>query len=709
MADSHPAFYLDELYPVEIFNILLTAATKYYGRFLNEIRVIIPENSIYGTLAVLVLPDVFADKSAANRERIQVYHTVVQAYRELKNREPHQGGTPPAGKLVTLLEGLSRLLLAPAHMTSEAPSPVESDEYMVVGRDMQREEIVSMINTLSLHATNTRVAGVQMARGKRYFFYLKDDHQRRSSFLSFAAGEGLRGKLLLKGFKSGDLVVFLPADCEPGAVQLDYFCRFLQTAPLLFRKTLEKVKKGVLAAVSRWPRPSQEGAADKGHDIEFLYFAGLKFYNQTVFQKPATDYATFQYLDLQSGEMSLEVLEKEIQSTTSDIGYRLELRPTRHLEVTKADRLYEEKARVEYQLAYLESITRPVPVLYRFTQKQLPALADIVRSFPLKVLRDGNLKYAFQATQSDPAGLHFVLVESAEVVMNNLDPLPLWEDLDVRPMRFRLDPFWARYYHDQGGNAMVFVPEGCSLFPPIHDWDKRSMDTYLGETVKQWFRGRMEGVTIPEYPLYLFDGNAEPQAEIQVSLLDRMGFRPLHTRLGWLNDNLTVVQAVGAEELISQMAEGLTWEQLYGMLMKDAEATKVEFEETALMAGKRVADTVHEMTETLTEEVNRVMENTFKMAVKVKALDGRLKEWEGVCTGMEALLDEVNGKQERTLLSTVKATNEFHTMVKQIDHEIIASNKARLDVEKQIDAEINHLKETYKKLREKLSKGKLWS
>lgn len=688
--------YLDELYPLEVFKLLATAAEKHQGKYLEGVELIFPSDSIFGTLVSLRVPDPYtaAKPQAMEADRRRVFDELIAAYRKIKEGEP--GQRAPAGQSMPLARGLCRLLLVPGK-AQDKTSLIMEDEYLVVGREMNKETIERIFRELSVHATHTRMSGAETRLGSRYLFYVKDDHHRRSSFLSLAAGETFTGCQLLQGFRSGDFTVFLPEGAAPGAGELDYFCRLLVSAPGIFetgeieKAGREKVKAGLLAAITRWPG-----------GIEFLHLAGLRFYDQALFTRPAPEHVIFEFLDLKSGERSAETLKTKLRAAEPQVGYRLELRSTQHLDRDKVERLYEEKTRIEYQIAYRESISRPRPVLLRFTQKQLPALADVIRSFPLKVIHDGGLKYGFQATQYEPAGFHFILVDPWEAAEARLDPLPLWEDLDPWPMRFRLDPFWARYYYDQAGTAMVFVPEGTALFPPMHDWDRTSMDRYLRETMGNWFRGQ-EGIEeIPENPVYIFDGVPRPAAEIRISVLDQEHFEPLHTRLGWINDNLIVTKAIGIEKLVSNMARDVTWQELHRKIKADAGKIQRDFEETAAFAGQQMAAAIKELTGSLTEEVNRVVEKTFQMAGEVKKLDEQLRAWEEVAKGIKTILDEVEKQRSTAVRQTVKSQNEFYNMVRQIEFEIATSRRNRKEVEKKITIEIEKLKKSYQNLKEKL-------
>lgn len=694
MSEGNTFLYLDELYPLEVFKLLTTTAEKYGDHYLDEVKLVFPSDTIFGTLVVLRVPNPYVETKPKPGEenRKRLFEDMAAIYREIKGGRGEPGHKSSGGEAVSLGEGLSRLLLTPSK-DRENPALVKEDEYLLVGQGIGKKEASGIFDTLSVHATFTRVSGAETHLGARYLFYVKDDRQRRSSFLSLAAGEAFPGCELLQAFGVGEYTVFLPLDVLPGAAEMDYFSRFILATPRLWGMGEEKSGKGLLAGVVRF-----------AGGIEFLYLVGMRFYDQSVFTRPRPEAKSvrFELLDLKTTEKGLHSLKADLRAVEPPVGYRLELRSTRHLEQERVERLYEEKARVEYQIAYRESIERPRPVLLRFTQKQLPALADVIRSFPMRVIHEGGLKYGFQATAYQPAGFHFIYVDPWEAAQASLDPLPLHEGLDPWPMRFHLDPFWARYYFEQGGTALVFVPDGTALFPPMHDWDRRSMDTYLRETMQQWFEGE-EGVSeIPGNPIYIFDGVPEPRAEIQVSVLDRDGLEPLHTRLGWLNDNLAVAHAVGIDNLVSNLAKDITWQEIYRETIAESERVRDEFEVAAVASGERVAEVIYELVSSLTDEVNRVVERMFEMSGEVKELDGKLREWEDACSEIRAILGEVERGEGVAKQQTVKVQNEFYSLVRQVEYDLAASQRSRDEVERKMAEEINKLKESYRKLRKKL-------
>jgi hypothetical protein len=444
-------------------------------------------------------------------------------------------------------------------------------------------------------------------------------------------------------------------------------------------------------------------------ELEFLYLGELRFFRQELFTRRKVDRARFEYLLLKESQKALDGLAAAIQKAKPYVGYRLELQDTKFLAKNQLERLLDQKARIEHNIAYLQSITIPQPVLMRFTQEQLPALAAQIRSFPMHILHDGRLKYGFQAFDNEPAGYHFILIDLRETGRNELDPLPLWQDLDidVLHMRFRLDPFWAFHYYEAGGDSMVFVPEGCALFPPIHDWERGNMDQSLREIIGHWFHQRLKGQAIPARPIYLFDGAPGKESPIHISVLDQDRMEPLHMRLGWINDNLLITHALEKENLMKEMAKDITWGELAQQIKINTEKTRRDFSEAALATNQHIAKTTNEMTRVLTSVIDRVVKETFRMTQKIRRMNQRLQEWDKMLEDMEEMLQEVREQKQKTTQRMGAAKNEFWRMEQQIQREIQASGRRRKELEGKIVEEVQKLHTASQRLKLRLKSLKL--
>jgi hypothetical protein len=715
MANQHS--YLDQLSPTEVFRLLAAAAEKHRGRYLDNVRIVFPETAPIKYVAIEI-PDPYAeDKGSLDEAGQEVFKTLVEAFQQMTGRG--ERGSSPGGETRPLLESLAWLMLRSAEAADDPPA-AENDEYLVTTAVITEKKAELLFKNISFHATATRVSswenrpGATGGAGSRYLFHLKDDHRRKSSFDSLSASGAFEMCRLLRGFEMDGRVVFLPPDTLPGETKLKYFCRLLENAPLFFSDQEESSAETspLLAALMEWPL----GEDRPEPVLEFLYLVGMRFFKQEFFTRRKVGKAAFEFMDLKESRRALDGLGEAIKSAQPYIGYRLELRRTKHIDSTELRRLNEQKARIEYSLAYLQSISKPRPVLMRFTRNQLPALAAGIRGFPMQVIYDGSIKYGFQSTRSQPGGYHFILLNPAEATREKLDPLLLFQGLDVPHMRFHLDPFWARHYFEgldlqdktsQTAGALIFVPEGCALFPTIHSWERGNMDFFLRETMEHWFREQLDGRSIPQRPVYIFDGQPREKAPISVSILDRDRMESLHTRLGWINDNLAIDHALEHERLFKEMAENINWSELARDAAERTGETRERFKETALAAGREMAQTTSEMTRILTSEINRVAMETHRMTRKIRKIDERLRQWDEILDDMEGLLQQIRDKKQEASLKKAEAKNEFWRMEQEVDRELRHSEKRRQELQEKIEQEIKNMRTASARLKERLKTFKL--
>ncbi|MCP5049066.1 MAG: hypothetical protein GY940_17990 [bacterium] len=713
---SRACSYLDQLSPSEALQILTKAASKHQGQFLDQLNIILPP-SVPFQFITLEVPDPFSSPEPAPPEHQEIFKTLIETFKETTGRS--ELVQSPGGNVKPILEGMAWLLLKSAAAADEKTAESKGNQYIVITRTIREEEAETLFKNLSFHATSTRVSSIDTDASNskttgRYLFHVKDDPKRKSSFQSVSAGGVFKDCRVLKGFEVEGLTTFLPPEPPPGEETLKHFCRLVETAPLLFTRR-EAAQTDLTAAIVQWPgregnREDSTSTADSR--LEFLYLRGLRFFGEEQFTQRKVRDAAFEYIDLQESRQNLDRLAQTIREAEPYVGYRLELRTAHHIERNSIQRLNEQKARIEYNLAYLQSIAKPRPLLMRFNREQLPAMAAEIRSYPIHAIIEGSIKYGFQATESEPAGHHYLLIDPVQTARLELDPFPLWQDLDAPHSRFHLDPFWASHYFDSGGmgsleEAMVFVPESSTIYPPLHSWDRGSMGQYLKETMNHWFQAREEEFLIPGRPLYVFDGEPEPKAPITISILDRDRMEPLHTRLGWLNDNLVINQAIEKEALMQEMARDITWSKMARTIKSRMEETRTEFDEAALDAVQHMADTTAEMTGILSTEINRVVRDSFRMAEKIKRSDKRLKEWDEVCTDMEKTLQEIRQQRQQTSTQKSEAKNEFWRIEQEIQRELAVADVKRKEMETKLDEEIRKMQVTNRVLKKRLRSLKL--
>lgn len=714
---SYSYCYLDQLSPAEVFQLLIKAAQKHRGQYLDRMHIVFTGGIPFKFVDIEV-PDPYADKKWESPAEKETFAELVEAFKEMTGRR--ERNTSPGGDTRGILEGIAWLLLKSANETDEKIAGGKGDQYLVVTRAMDEKQAELLFRNLCFHATSTRVSSFDTSpakgSGSRYLYHLKDDPRRKSSFSSLAAS-GLFNEhpcQVLKGYEAEEHVTFLPREAQPGERKLHYFCRLVEAAPVLFAGNEYKNSTGLTAAVLQWsgsPGTLEKPGPEIDHEmeLEFLYLGELRFFRQELFTRRKVERTRFEYLHLKESQKALDGLAAAIKKAKPYVGYRLELQSTKFLEKNHLERLLDQKARIEHNIAYLQSITVPQPVLMRFTQEQLPALAAQIRSFPMHILHDGRLKYGFQAFDNEPAGYHFILIDLRETGRNELDPLLLWQgpDIDALHIRFRLDPFWAYHYYEAGGDSMVFVPEGCALFPPIHDWERGNMDQSLREIIGHWFQHRLKNQAIPTKPIYLFDGAPGRESPIHISILDQDRMEPLHMRLGWINDNLLINHTLEKENLLKEMAKDITWGELAQQIKINTEKTRRDFSEAALATNQHIAKTTNEMTRVLTSVIDRVVKETFRMTQKIRRMNQRLQEWDKVLGDMEEMLQDVREQKQETTQRMGAAKNEFWRMEQQIQKEIQASERRRNELEGKIVEEVQKLHAASQRLKMRLKSLKL--
>jgi len=695
--DTYSSSYLDQLSPPEVFQILEKAAKVSKGTHMEPIKIVFSGPPPYKYVA-LEVPDPYGNEQMPEEEQT-VYITMVNAYKDLTGRG--EVFELPGGTARPLHEGIARLLLESANEADE-PSADESSEFLVVTRPIKVLEAEGLFKNLNFHATYTRVSSwgsneTNDENGKtyetaRYMFHVKADRQRKSSFTSIQAGGSLGKYQVLQGYDSDGDITFLPEKTAPGERKLKHFGRLVNAAPQLFGKREERDSYGLLAAVHQWPAEEEP----KGK-LEFFYLGKIRFFQQDRLTERKVRDADFHYYDLKESRRSLQRLNDAVKQSEPYVGYRLELRPTKQMEKNRLGHLMEQKARIEYNLAYLQSINKPRPVLMRFTHKQLPALAAQIRSFPLQVVYDGSIRYGFQATPSEPSGYHFIMINPAEATRIELDPLPLFQDLDIPHMKFHLDPFWARHYFDTTGSGtkgtLVYVPEGCALFPSIHSWKGGNIEFHLRETMEQWFKDQLEGDKLPGRAIYIFDGKPQPKSTINIFVLDWDRFEPLHTRLGWINDNLIVHKHLEKEELIKEIARDVTWTELAQTIKTRLETTRRDFSGAAHETSRHMAQTTTQMTQVLTTEIDRIVKESFRMTQRIRKMDQRLQEWDAVLEDMVDMLQDLRQKKQNLTYQQGHARNEFARLEQEVERDlrvVCVVSRSRVRLQRDVPGVLHH-------------------
>jgi hypothetical protein len=691
-----PEQYLefDELKPEQALDIVAQAVDPIYLDFLRRVRIAMAEHSFRVSL--------FAPQSyGRGQKQISAqFQQLLQARCEaVAGRPPRMGVQLPEGAL-PLPEGATQLLYWTHDNKWQRELDVVAAEVLLVG--IEQPDTAELIEQLRIHATYSKV-NKSVTPDKAYtIFHVADDQTRGSTFSGLRAAGSFAGWYLLKSVANEDHRLFLPPDIWPRPEATAAFCRLLQNAPQLFSPQPPRSDHKLLAALIQQPESG---------GVLLLFLRNLFFTDQDELSPSVAGYTQFAICSLADSPQQMKQLHDEIQSLKPQVGYRLELRVTRFKERAEVERerLLREWHELNYEMELLNAYNLCRPALLRFTAAQLAAMGDYLSRLPGKTLRDGKLLYGFQATDSDPDGLHFLYVDPMVVKEPDLDPLIKWSALDAeRPMRFWPDPFWAQHY-SSNNHSLLFVPEFTTLFPTVHDWNVEAgeMDAYLQKIIRHWLQEQpgadpYNKSPFPQRPIYVFDGPCDPWANIKIYILDLETFRPLHTYLGWLNDNLILQQGRPLEHVMTQVASDMVWADITQQTSRRKEQIEQEFIAVSSQLTQAVAGQTAALMQTLTAKLEQIQAAADNQRQTMGELQARL----GRLIVLYRQVADAAQQAEQRETDIRQQMSEFQQTDKSIQDEIeLFRRQAAETIEetsRQIDRLLAELRQSYEREEQKL-------
>jgi hypothetical protein len=639
----------------------------------------------------LCWPDPAARRPKPSGEWEKVINQFIDSYKKLKGAGHRViSGQPRPDEAMSMQQALPWLLInaSDGNRVSE-----RTGEYLLATETISLRDAAEIKETLDSVATSVRVVCTEPdASGQmRFCFHVLADEKRLSLFDGTASASFYPHCFILHGFEHGERLVFVPRQMPVGFDALQKFCDIVEHVPSLYESAAPADNNPLLAAILP--------AVPEGH-FEMLYLAHLELLDGVQFFPKSRD-ADFHISSLQSSAETARQLMQAIEDADPHWGYRLEIRTLGEINderiQNEKDSLSTQLSEIEFQLAYLESLQVPRPRLLRFTQAQLPDLADFIRCFPQKTLASGVIKYAFQANDKQLDQLecyHYLYVLPEAKGLLELESHPLWTHLGAGHIKFRLDPFWASEYYEPDNRFWVFTPEGTALFPAMHDWSASNMDAYLRECMGRWFHGAVDVAQLPKQPVYVFD-QPDGGSTIQVTVLDFEKFQPLEARLGWMNDNLAVMHEVGGvEELITQMAAAATRRQLADCVGARAEAALQAFDQSARATNDAIAKETAALTDTINTMMDALLKSTQEHAALLNTLNQRLAHLQVEYRAMQDFTNpmvQLAGMTDREVQSLQQLNGRLE---KEIERSVQESQNVRKKVAAEVEPAIQQLRQT---------------
>jgi hypothetical protein len=334
-------------------------------------------------------------------------------------------------------------------------------------------------------------------------------------------------------------------------------------------------------------------------------------------------------------------------------------------------RLRERVVELEERIALIESLRSPQMQLLRFKASQLPALADSLRRFPPVALTRGDILYGFQATRNEPLGVHYLLFQPADNVMS--PPFPEWhwrESGADPPISYWIDPYWAKYYDESESQSLVFVPHHHVLSPVLHSFDETNMDAYLQTIMEIWFPKTPHVKSgIPKQPLFLFTPSREVGFDITIEVLDFENFSQIRERIGWINENLELLDAIDTAAFVKEgafydyrrrVSESLNRQSTESeqKLFQESDALETEF----LGAVENILDR-------LTNEVQAILSRAQSASSFVDLLTDHMVELEKILANSYAKAQGV----ETAIDKTVDESSDFDRVRLDLEDQLLKS------------------------------------
>ncbi|MBC7814949.1 MAG: hypothetical protein H7175_27575 [Burkholderiales bacterium] len=570
------------------------------------------------------------------------------------------------------------------------------DEFLMIADDPDLERETDITRRLRL-ATSFRIATVSVNGAKSAanytLFYVKDDELRQSGFEMQHVTDGFADGQLLDCFHvdiaDRTVAFFLPDGIRPNAEALGYFCQILATAPDLFGFPPLPEAAETLAAIS---------------DKNRLLYLGDVAFSESYEVAPTITVENFEYVQLANSAAELNKLRARIAEVDDTRGYRLYLAPSSYTDYDQQEyeRLKGIQEDLERRLSELAFNLPARPRLYRFTQAQLPVLVDFLRTYSPIHLPD--ILYAYQApNEGHKSGLHFLWIPN-DLPRHDFDPLIWWGDSEKERIEFWLDPLWAQHYTTYENEAFVFVPYGSRLEPSFHSWEVSTMDDYLRTvTGKQWNGGQQ---SVPQRPIYVFDGVPQYREDVFVMLLDRDQFAPVNTPhvIGWMNRNLRLLDKVGVEAFIAGMADTVAQSELKRNLEAEAQTVEGRFATVSASVKQTMGDDAAKLLRTLSDVFNALTEaaRTFTDdAQKISSEMAKLRRYyeaiQLIATEAQASLDKTDAERERLELNTI---NEFNRVTNAIE----VAKERRENAISRIQSTVSDLQNTHERLQDELGR-----
>ena len=457
---------------------------------------------------------------------------------------------------------------------------------------------------------------------------------------------------LLRGWPVGDGMLWLDHDVAPPSPQaLTALARYL-------RATTDATEKTNIACLARGHRSAVLAFID-GAETPASALADALVKTQSFDLRTTT---------VTGGQDANFALAKAIGDANIPTGYRVRLQALRPDALDGADvqPLLEEIRDLQERIDQITFLGAPQMRLLRFSDAQLPALADGLRRLPKEIVAGGGVLYAASHAAGRDAPAHFIMYDPKLVNFEHSEMV--WRArTENRPMRFWLDPVVADAQVARPSETLLFVPDGTMIAPSLAHFGG-DIDETLALALGQISIDDEDVATgADRRKIYVFSPSADPSFTLEVELISRDKFAPLHLQLPWINDYLQVRHPLEVEQTkLNALARDLYEGQLTEKFRAELEDKRAAVETVWADCLNALYAQAQQVLESLQDEVSASSHRLRSAYDMLEATGKRMAEVEKMMAAAQKALthqDALLAKFETKDQQLVEIRNQFEQRV----------------------------------------------
>lgn len=451
-------------------------------------------------------------------------------------------------------------------LSNEPDAPPLAGERMVVVPDMDRADMLRLLQQLNTHATCIRAAVMEQAQGDNLtLFHLRDDSRRGSTLGAFLSAYRGLSVPVLKAYRTQQGTVFLPVN--PPLESLAGVARLIHDAPGIFGRLAAPrqgwMPEALLFAISRAGDAAlgTRNLRETWYDIrDARFFGSAAFISENA--RPQVTVAAPVYV----AETALRDLKARLHDPDGLFARQIGLRPSGRFDIASEDAsllaaLEADRRVLERRIRAIRNANAHKSVMVVAAEADFPLLAQLLQQIVGSDEHWRDVRYTYltrspgqpeDPERARPTHVFHFGPEAAEAVGLHA-ARAAYTSLDF----YWSDPGWASSYGTLGRIEMM-VPWGQRIMPFPHSWEAEEMDAHLRDMVSVWSDGRIALSDnerhvvqfVADAPTARNDAGLSPQTLLRLEVFRASDLYPLTGKtLTWFNAVLAQTGAFDGDTL----------------------------------------------------------------------------------------------------------------------------------------------------------------